>query len=93
MEECPVCLNEVKRTIIKYRFNCSHYTCVGCLNKMNKDGFCKCPICRSLIVERNKRNKIKIDIEFIKHFCKNIVPSLEDETEIDCDSEGEEEFT
>ena len=92
MEECPVCLSEVKRSIIKYRFNCSHFTCVRCLNLMNKDGFCKCPICRSLIVERNRRNKMKIDIEFIRNFSKRFSQNWEVDVVVDCEAEEEEEF-
>ena len=56
-EECPICMEKMDKKGIAIT-ECGHKFCLKCL-LMNYYRSNKCPLCRSLVVNKNKNSKIK----------------------------------
>ena len=51
-EECPICMEKIDKKGIVIT-ECNHKFCLTCI-LVNYDHSIKCPMCRSLIIDKNK---------------------------------------
>lgn len=65
---CPICLENIKK---EKKLKCNHSFCRKCIKTWKHENN-TCPICRSVIIDKKKKEKIIINKNCLNRCCQNL---------------------